>query len=495
MVNTARSGFERAASALGIGARPFDRLSIVVLFSSLYYAQVWGFLLLRPELGVLEPTNLLGLALVGLCILGVLESRLTPILFINAAFFVASYTAKAPVSSNNQTMAMFFSATVLLACAPLLFRHRLQIWRADREDVFKTIAGPGRWILAVMYFYGIYHKINADFINPEVSCGVVLYKALFDGFGMQNWMIGQWGSIIATFVVEFFAMVLLFSARFKKIGFIIGVPFHIIIGWSEYGYYMDFSTIVIATYALFLPAETPKNFLASAARWTGSEQRALTIMRALIVLAVGAAVIYIVGFHGGWRGFRMQWVHWAPIFTLYAILFYAFTVVYVPWRITDNLPAFKFEPRWAAIVPILFFISSASPYLGLRTEASIAMFSNLHTEGRQTNHLIHGVLPFGAHYQDDVIQVISTSDPGPFLAQFDARSGFRDLSHNIGFVRYEFDKVLADNPDIQVTFRFRGQVRTNDETWENTYLGASPLERAFLMFKPVDFERPKICTH
>ena len=29
-----------------------------------------------------------------------------------------------------------------------------------------------RYLLAIMYFYGIFHKINTDFLNPQVSCAV-----------------------------------------------------------------------------------------------------------------------------------------------------------------------------------------------------------------------------------------------------------------------------------------------------------------------------------
>ncbi len=43
-----------------------------------------------------------------------------------------------------------------------------------------------RALLAIMYFYGIFHKINTDFLDPRVSCAVALYMPLADGFGLQN---------------------------------------------------------------------------------------------------------------------------------------------------------------------------------------------------------------------------------------------------------------------------------------------------------------------
>jgi hypothetical protein len=475
-------------------AQRFDRLSIVTLVSSLWYFQVFGFRGLEPEYSLFQGTNLLGVALIMVPLAGIVESRVTAILFLNAALYIPMYVADLPVASNNQTMGAFFSATVLVASAPLLIRHRFRVWEIDREALFDAIAGPGRWLLAIMYFYGVYHKINADFLNPEVSCGAVLYRALVAPLGLSDWALGHWAAIWSTFVIETAAMILLFSSRYKKIGFIIGVPFHIIIGWSGYGYYMDFSTIVMTTYALFLPAAAPQALLTTAAKWTGTEDRALSYMRGLTIGAVIAMLLYIA-LRDGWRGLHPHWPTFVPIFTIYSFLFYAFVAWFVPWRATSSLPLFNFKPRFAAFLPILFFINGASPYLGLKTENTISMFSNLHTEGRETNHLIHGVLPFGARYQDDIIRIISTSDPEAFTSAFDTRSGIRTLSNNVGFVRFEFDRILATHPEIQATFLYQGKEYTNDANWQNTYLGASWFERTFFMFKPVDFERPKVCTH
>ena len=41
------------------------------------------------------------------------------------------------------------------------------------------------------------------------------------------------------------------------------------------------------------------------------------------------------------------------------------------------------------------------------------MFSNLHTEGGQTNHLLFSSPPYLFDYQQDVVQIIATSSPAP----------------------------------------------------------------------------------
>ncbi|MEM9249856.1 MAG: hypothetical protein AAGB05_14315 [Pseudomonadota bacterium] len=110
----------------------------------------------------------------------------------------------------------------------------------DRDAVFDRIAAAGHWILPGMYFFGIYHRINADFLDPAVSCAVVLYEALFEGGTLANWTLGHYGAIYATFFVEKVAMIARFVPRLKVYGFLIGIPFHVIIGITGYAYYKGF---------------------------------------------------------------------------------------------------------------------------------------------------------------------------------------------------------------------------------------------------------------
>jgi hypothetical protein len=172
-------------------------------------------------------------------------------------------------------------------------------------------------------------------------------------------------------------------------------------------------------------------------------------------------------------------------FTVYAVAFYAFVVACVPWRSLEELPLVS-KPVWLMAVPVLFFANGLSPYLGLKTESSVAMYSNLQTEAGATNHLIAGQLPFAFGYQNDIVRPISSNSPA-----FDAAH----VGQGKAMVRYEFDRVLAQTPGLLVRFEHDGITRTNDASWRNSYSNANAFERKFLMFKPVDFNRPKRCTH
>ncbi|NKB27536.1 MAG: hypothetical protein GKR99_08265 [Rhodobacteraceae bacterium] len=460
------------------GSGYFDPLAAVTLLAGLYFFQIWGFASADTgsALGGLVP--LIAPALMVASLAMVVLPRLDVLLIVNAAAFCGYYVANAPVASNNQLTAFALCLVILAARASVATRSQANF----RAALFTAIAGPGRWILPGMYFFGIYHKINADFLDPSVSCAVELYRIVADHVALAEFRPGHYFAIYITFIAEAIAMVALFVPGWKRYGLLIGVPFHIIIGLTGYAYYKDFSTIVLVLYALFLtPATFRVGYAAFVSRF-GDAPRAMRVGRLMLLalaLIVGASALASRGLVPTHNGFLIP-------FAVYAIAFYLAAILYFrEGRISGEGNAKPVWPKWMLIIPALYFLNGWSPYLGLRTEASIAMFSNLHTEAARTNHLIHGQLPFAALYQNDVVEVIS-SDPPWLQAAFGGPGK--------ALVRYEFDRILAQNPNFTATFRHNGQVRDTSD-WTNSFLEHGPLMRAYLLFKPIDFARPKVCTH
>ncbi|MEO0820815.1 MAG: thiol-disulfide oxidoreductase [Pseudomonadota bacterium] len=465
-----------------IAAKPLDRLGLLTLLSSLYYFQIWGFMLFD---GGSWPANYhVKIALMALCCVGVVLPRLYHVLLINSLVFAAAYMINAPIASNNQTTAFFVSVVLLIGAVVALVQNRGsgESWR---DEIFRTISGPGRYLLAIMYFYGIYHKINVDFLDADVSCAVVLYELLAVDIGLENWWLGQQSAIYSTFIIEAIAMILLFSPRYKRIGMLVGIPFHIIIGWTGYAYYKDFSTIVLVMYAMFMPREAFTAAFRDLSDRVGGPVIAAWLGR-IALAAVFVGYLLLAGAHRGGAELVPTHEEFVWLFTLYGFVFYAFAVAYTPWHPSQDEAPVVIRPAWLAIIPILFFLNGLSPYLGLKTEASIAMYSNLHTEDGQTNHLLHGQLPIAAGYQNDVVHPISSN-----AEWFDNTF----IGGGLSLVRFEFDRILSLHPDLVVTFRHEGVEKSSAEGWVNSYDNASFIERGFLTFKPIDYARPKVCTH
>lgn len=458
-----------------------DRLGWLTIFAALYYLQCFSHFSIRYDLPADNIRNIVYISFFWLSVATICLGRFHQLLFLLALGHAAQYIARMPVTSNNDTMAFFFSVIVVVGYVYWLIKDR----PGGRDGLFTIIAGPGRWILAGMYFYGIYHKINTDFLDPAVSCATVLYEAIMGPYGLENWSFGRNAAIWTTFIAEGIAMLVLFSSKYKKIGFMIGIPFHIAIGLSGFSYFINFSTIVLVTYVLFLPRDAITHSTVAMRQWFGSEQRAAWVGW-LFTLACVVGTVLALGMLWDWQNIRTQQATFRYPFVIYSVVFVLFVAAFVPWRTSDTIPAFRFKPAFLAVIPILYFLNGFSPYLGLKTESAVAMFSNLRTENNETNHLIHGQLPFAFNYQNDLVYLEPSTIQG--IMQFPEFKGN-------ALPRFEFDKILSRNPGLELEFTYNGVLRTNDETWENTYETGNLFERNFLIFRTVDLEGKKECSH
>lgn len=417
----------------------------------------------------------------------VIRPRLTWLLGLLAVALVLRYALLAPVASNNKTITLFMNVGILLVLAQAAWSQA----EPRRDLVYARLRVIARGLLAVMYFYGIFHKINTDFLDPGVSCAVMLYAPLAKPFGLDTNLYGRYLAIYSTFIIEAIAIVALYWRRWFAVGLILALVFHYIIPISAYSWYMDFSCLVFALYALTMPPEAQKDFYRSVAGplrrvrcWFGNA--ALPLAGGLLV---GAAWIcaMIVATDYPERPLRM---FYHSTFIMVWAMFGAIAAVLMTRAALEHLPhrggAHPRQPLWLHAIPLALFVACASPYIGLKTESSINMFSNLHTEGGETNHLLFARPPYLFAYQDDVVEILDSSHP--YLLHLRERG-----EH---MVLYHLKDVLRRDREHWVTYRLNGIVE-EDVTHRSfpAFEQPSLLERAFLVFKTVDVRRPKVCTH
>jgi len=383
------------------------------------------------------------------------------------------YVLHAPVDSNNVTISSFAAFAVAASACYLAIRDR----KVDRVVLTQTIAPLMRDLLLIMYFYGVLHKINSDFLNPTVSCAVALYKPLMSPFGLQNWTFGQFGAIYSTFIVECVAIVLLLSRRWKFWGLAIGIPFHLIIGFSGYAFYMDFSLLCLSLYVPFLPQEYFVRVNEALRKLPGTTRVILMCLPAPLFAATLIAGRVLSPSHP-WA------VHAMPLFGLIAGIVYLSILIYCPIG-TARVSRFRYLSPAFALLSTLFLLNGFSPYIGFKTESSVAMFSNLRTEDRRTNHLLITRLPYLFSYQDHLVTILSSSAPElqPYIGP------------NRQIVEYDLHRLLARNPGMNVRFAKDGVIFDHVDATDNQYLATNWLFRQLLIFKPVDWTQPKPCTH
>lgn len=401
------------------------------------------------------------------------------------------YILRMPVSSNNQTIAMFMNSAILVVLLRQIWLQRTT--KIELSDAYEQLRPVAKGLLATMYFFGIFHKINTGFLDPTTSCATALYIPLARDFGLDTNLPGRCLAIASTFIIEFIAIVCIYVRRYFWIGLALSLPFHYIIPISAYSWYMDFSSLVFALYMLSVPREVALSLYQTTvtivqkfgAFPTGTS--AIALLSATFVLgAVVVAIIFVaIGLPD--RSYRILWhsawlIAWAVIGGAVMVLIIRAALMELPYS-TRHAPARV--PAWLYIFPGVLFITCWSPYFGLKTESSIAMFSNLHTEGGVSNHLLFPKPPYLFPYQERTVHMIGSSNPD-LLPSGD--QGNYLVEHDLAL------RVLG-NPEDWFTYEISGQ--RFERITAAQYTGYRPnwLETKFLDFKPVDWRRPKICTH
>lgn len=368
-----------------------------------------------------------------------------------------STVLQAPVQSNH---------TIVRAAALLGYWLSFIVAMVRNDSfarIFDRFAPAGCAALLVMYFFGIFHKINTDFLDPATSCATTLWRLMPWPLSALQGPVIDYAAIYGTFAVEGAIVAALLSRRFRHWGIAAGIAFHLLLSLSTYAMYISFTTLSIALHSLFLTEEAAQKTLASPTVGYVRSKLAQPIYK----LGVMGLCLWLAVFAFGGQ---------------YTLATLAALPLVLPfcWAVLRYGSASDRErgatPVIGIIVGALFFANCAMPYFGLKTAQSVNMFANLRLEAGVSNHLIFNAerRPFG--YLDEVVT----------------------LADNGGqFVYYDVLVWLRRHPDRTLTFVKDGEVFDNASARSL----ASDIERLLMPdwvnkwfhFQAVDLNQPEVC--
>lgn len=342
----------------------------------------------------------------------------------------------APVESNHTFLRNIVAFGFVSIYLVNLLRG--QSW----QSTFLDFSVVGQGALLVMYFYGVFHKLNTGFLDPTVSCAVVLWRDMPPPLYWIDFPLMHYAAIYGTLIIETAMMIGLLIPRLRNLAIACGIFFHLMLALSGYSVYLVFTTLVISLHLLFLSPESAWRVVCSPVfqGYAARSRRPLWILVGAVYIA--AMCVGILA-----REFTLVTLM-ASLFVLplcYAILRYG--LIAEP----EHLPASQRPDRFGWIyggtLTTLFFIACLSPYLGLKSAQNMNMFSNLRTEGGVSNHLVFSSPPLLFHYLDDVA-VITKVSGDDLLASM--------VGKEYGLVRYDLLQTLRAKPDVVVSFRMNG---------------------------------------
>ncbi len=311
-----------------------------------------------------------------------------------------SAIAQAPVQSNHTILRNIVVVGYWLSFAVTAIRAR------PATEVFANFTLAGCGALLVMYVFGIFHKINTDFLNPETSCALALWAEMpwplhaIQGTAMD--MLAIYG----TFAVEGAIMLALIFPRTRYVGLVCGIAFHVLLGLSNYAAYLAFTTLTISLHVLFLsPSQLD--------RINRSPEMALIRRNAARPIYVGVFLVLLAG--GALAMSRYNFTV-ANIYLLPMVLPLCYLILRYGAHVRNDSVDRRGRTAFAigAFATSLYFLSAIMPYMGLKTAQSINMFANLRLEQGVSNHLVFSNPPGPFTYLEDVA-VITGSENSTLL--------------------------------------------------------------------------------
>jgi hypothetical protein len=459
------------------------------LFAFLWCAAILFHQLYQGRFALLDGTAALTLAALWALLRPASPTRLAVLLAVQ----VVVVGAEMPRVSNHWLLAGITSLGLLLALAPSLLRGR-------RPDAATLDAALGSVRVQILLLYALVTlaKLNSGFLDPVGSCGAEHYRRLAGSLAplpTAPWAIGS--AIAGTLLIEGSLPLLLFLRRTRPLAMGAGWVFHGMLGFNGY---WDFSSVAAAYYAAFASAGLlaggraaveHRPGLARAWALAGRASRspaALPLAVLAWLLAVGLAALsglperrlVLAENHAG------RWV-WLAAWTLLgaALLAAARAASPAPEAPAARAAWWRRPLLWLA--PLLVLLNGLCPYLGLKTENSYTMFSNLRTEGGAWNHYLvpRQLRVFG--FQDHPLRILASNDP--YLQRL-ARGGY-------SLVPFELRRYAAEHPDAALEYegaggRFRARRAADDPRLARP---PQPLLAKLLLFRPVPPPERNECLH
>jgi hypothetical protein len=385
--------------------------------------------------------------------------------------------AKAPVNSNHAILAAFTLLSMTAAGAYVWLRGRS--WVA-----FMAAFSPiGRMLLLTMYFFGVFHKINTGFLNPDVSCAVELWKAMPSPLPQIDSLWWRQSMIYGTLVGESVMLVGLLFHKTRYVAVMLGIAFHSMLALSGYGFYLAFSTLTIALHLLFLSPGAATR-ITHAHTWRLLQVRLHSRAGVAGCISWAAAMIALAEL-GQFTSVALLWLPWAT-----------WLICLVGRHGRERLEESTVGPSiWSRSVALnlisgAFVLNGFLPFLGLKNAQAMNMFANLtYQDGRSNHLLLPSPQPF--KYLQDVVEPAEASKAllqaqvgnerfVPYYAVLDLleRSPNQSISFVRGGIAYENQSAVTLARDINAElhprwvrkwFHFRAFNGADVQTCERGY--------------------------
>ncbi|WP_205499833.1 hypothetical protein [Rufibacter psychrotolerans] len=316
-----------------------------------------------------------------------------------------------PGTSNHWLLTGFVNVTILHSFLYLVIKRRT--FYIDKVEFLETFTPLIKIEVIVLYFYAVFHKLNTGFLDTEFSCAV---RFLLVQNNYYNILPSDKSLLIlniyATLVIESLIPLMLCIRKTRYLGILLGLVFHFIIAYNPINGFYDFSAFVFALYFLFTSNSFSNKIYTL---YTKAIRRKVALKNQLLqfnlvnfILFTFSIVFVLMLIYIYNKAFQDYFRH--IIWTTFGLGYITVFILSMRGREKEEPKTFSVAHYSLLLIPIIVFVNGLCPYLGLKTESSYAMFSNLRTENGITNHLLVPASLQIFDYQKDVVEIVSSTE-------------------------------------------------------------------------------------
>lgn len=327
---------------------------------------------------------------------------------VHLTWYLQGYVERANV--HWHVAAMVHLAILLSIGAELVRGRRVP----QLADLHATLAPVLRAAFVILVFAGGFAKLNAGFLDPELSCAVALVefqRTVFPLSLVPPWPWLDTAAIGLTLVAELGAPLLVLARVTRPLGLAITLGFFALVGVNPVNYLFEFAGEFVAMSVFFVAPATAAAGLAVVVPAARSFVPAVVLRsrwaRFIAPLAMGAVT---------WdrgpldlRDARLGLCRLSFVVGVGAIA----AVLGIGARRRRGAPAAGLsvlpERGLALAVPLLLAAGEATPYLGLQHAPTMTMAGNLVISAAFSNHLVVSSVP--TFEFNRVVRVVASSDP------------------------------------------------------------------------------------
>lgn len=415
--------------------------------------------------------------------------------FITLAASVADIFVALPSVPNHMFFEWLINTSLLASILYYIIKFKISNLPVENLDdtLWKKFMPVGRITLVILYFYVVFHKLNSSFFDPTISCAGQFFEDVLQNLGLnrikfinnillENNLAIRTISIYFTLISEAIIPVLLVFKRTRNVGILYGLLFHLILPFQGHVGIYSFSAMIYVFYIFFWEEKPFQVF------YSFFQKKHFLI---IIFFITNLILVIVAKKSGGWFLFNtLSTLFWFIYSVIHIKLFYTS----VKLSNTTNHINADYNLSFLWITPILVFINGLVPYLGLKTEFSYSMFSNLSTEKGNTNHYIIPATSQIFDYQKQIVQVIETDNEKLIKAD-------RYFKMEVEFVLFEFVRILNESKDdFHVKFALNEKEydlrKVNGKYNEDIGLDLNQnyLEKKFFKFRHI-YTGSSLCQH